>query len=60
LKLGMEIYSYNDHRSAPFSRARWLVLAPPTLLGRWSRHCHGINIAQNASFRRTKSACAIF
>src|ERR1035438_8392279 len=32
LKLGMEIYSYNDHRSAPFSRACWLVLPPPTLL----------------------------
>ena len=28
---GMEIYSYNDHRSDPFSRARWLVLPPPTL-----------------------------
>src|SRR5438094_6171266 len=24
LKLGMEIYSYNNHRSAPFLRARWL------------------------------------
>src|SRR3979411_1648985 len=33
LKLGMEIYSYNDHRSAPFSRACWLASAPPTLLG---------------------------
>ncbi len=43
LELGMEIYSYNDHRSAPFSRAGWLVLAPPTLLGPRSRHCHGIN-----------------
>jgi hypothetical protein len=31
LKLGMEIYSYNNHRSAPFSRAGWLVLPPPTL-----------------------------
>src|SRR5580658_5081449 len=41
--LGVEIYSYNDHRSAPFSRACWLALAPPTLLGRRSRHCHGIN-----------------
>src|SRR5438105_3411672 len=27
------IYSYNDHRSAPFSRACWLALAPPTLHG---------------------------
>src|SRR5205814_35877 len=43
LKLGMVIDSYNDHCSAPFSRACWLVLAPPTLLGRGSRHCHGIN-----------------
>src|SRR5262249_16123729 len=25
LKLGVEIYSYNDHRSAPFSRACWLA-----------------------------------
>jgi hypothetical protein len=25
LKLGVEIYSYNDHCSAPFSRACWLV-----------------------------------
>src|ERR1700676_266464 len=25
LKLGVEIYAYNDHRSAPFSRACWLV-----------------------------------
>jgi hypothetical protein len=31
LKLGMEIHSYNDHRSAPFSRTRWLVSSPPTL-----------------------------
>src|SRR5579864_1938050 len=36
LKLGVKIYSYNDHCSAPFSRACWLV-APPTLLGNWSR-----------------------
>src|SRR6266849_10019185 len=26
-----------------FSRACWLALAPPTLLGAGSRHCHGIN-----------------
>jgi len=43
LKLGVEIYSYNDHCSAPFSRACWLASAPPTLLGPGSRHCHGIN-----------------
>src|SRR5437660_7910130 len=29
LKLGVEIYSYNDHCSAPFSRACWLPSAPP-------------------------------
>jgi len=27
-------------------RACWLALAPPTLLGRRSRHCHGINYTQ--------------
>jgi len=43
----VEIYSYNDHRSAPFSRAWWLALAPPTLPGRGSRHCHGINCAHD-------------
>src|SRR5215831_19647791 len=43
LKLGVEICSYNDHRSAPFSRACWLDSAPPTLPGCRSRHCHGIN-----------------
>src|SRR5881397_4057412 len=42
------VTTYNDHCSAPFSRACWLALAPPTLLGRGSRHCHGINLAQNA------------
>src|SRR6266496_6239594 len=47
LKLGVKIYSYNDHCSAPFSRACWLALAPPTLLGRGSRHCHGINCTHN-------------
>src|SRR5206468_440888 len=36
-------FSALDHCSAPFSRACWLALAPPTLLGRGSRHCHGIN-----------------
>src|SRR5205807_10189386 len=49
LKLGVKIYSYNDHCSAPFSRACWLALAPPTLLGRGSRHCHGINCTHNGS-----------
>jgi len=41
----VKIDSYNDHRSAPFLRACWLVKAPPTLLGPRSRHCHGINYA---------------
>jgi len=27
LKLGVKIYSYNDHCSAPFARALWLVCA---------------------------------
>src|SRR5206468_11489319 len=40
-------FSALDHCSAPFSRACWLALAPPTLLGRGSRHCHGINITHN-------------
>jgi hypothetical protein len=35
LKLGVKTYSYNDHRSAAFSRARRLALAPPTLLEAW-------------------------
>src|SRR5207248_7105873 len=48
LKLGMVIDSYNDHCSAPFSRACWLAYAPPTLLGSGSRHCHGINYTQNS------------
>jgi hypothetical protein len=30
-------------------RARWLDSAPPTLLERGSRHCHGINCAQTPS-----------
>src|SRR2546428_2713064 len=51
LKLGVEIYSYNDHCSAPFSRACWLASAPPTLLGPGSRHCHGINYTSNSANR---------
>ncbi|MFZ0915073.1 MAG: hypothetical protein WAN09_17510, partial [Candidatus Korobacteraceae bacterium] len=42
-----KIYSYNDHCSAPFSRALLVGSAPPTLLGCGSRHCHGINSASN-------------
>jgi hypothetical protein len=33
LRRRVEIYSYNNHCSAPFSRACWLALAPPTLPG---------------------------
>jgi hypothetical protein len=33
----------NDHLFGSFLRACWLPLAPSTLLGRGSRHCHGIN-----------------
>src|SRR5262252_434681 len=40
---GVKIGSYNNHRSAPFLRACWLVFGTPTLLGLRSRHCHGIN-----------------
>src|SRR5438128_9037615 len=54
LKLGVKIYSYNDHCSAPFSRACWLALAPPTLLGRGSRHCHGINCTHDPSPERKR------
>src|SRR5207244_1674201 len=55
LKLGVKIYSYNDHCSAPFSRACWLALAPPTLLGRGSRHCHGINCTNNSQVVKSPS-----
>src|SRR5881296_723920 len=43
LKPRVKIYSYNDHCSAPFSEPVGWFLAPPTLLGPGSRHCHGIN-----------------
>src|SRR5215471_20796333 len=43
LKLGVKICTYNHHCSAPSSRALLVGLAPPTLLGLRSRHCHGIN-----------------
>jgi hypothetical protein len=42
--------------SAPFSRACWLALAPPTLLGRGNRHCHGIN-CQNHDWRLLELYC---
>src|SRR5215475_7100005 len=47
LKLGVKICTYNHHCSAPSSRALLVGLAPPTLLGLRSRHCHGINYTQN-------------
>src|SRR6266568_4941801 len=43
LRPGVKIHSYNDHCSAPFSEPVGWFLAPPTLLGPGSRHCHGIN-----------------
>src|SRR6266566_6028724 len=48
LRPGVKIHSYNDHCSAPFSEPVGWFLAPPTLLGPGSRHCHGINYTQNA------------
>jgi hypothetical protein len=36
---------YNDHCSAPFSRAL-VGLHHQSLLGRGSRHCHGINFTK--------------
>src|ERR1051325_7864332 len=56
LKLGMVIDSYNDHCSAPFSRACWLAYAPPTLLGSGSRHCHGINYTNYYALWRSRHA----
>src|SRR5216117_722593 len=47
LKLGVEIYSYNDHRSAPFPEPR-LVGTTQVYLGVGSRHCHGINFTSDA------------
>src|SRR5258705_232427 len=46
LKARMVIRSYNDHCSAPFSRALagW---HHQSLIGRGSRHCYAINYAQN-------------
>ena len=32
------------------SRACWLDSAPPTLLERGSRHCHGINYGSRGTF----------
>ncbi len=42
LEARMVIRSYNDHRSAPFSRAL-VGWHDQSLLGRRSRHCYGIN-----------------
>jgi hypothetical protein len=42
LKARMVIRSYNDHCSAPFSRAL-VGWHHQSLLGRGSRHCYGIN-----------------
>src|SRR5215475_8361303 len=42
LKARMVVCSYNDHCSAPFSRAFWLVGTTKVYSGPGSRHCHGI------------------
>src|ERR1700687_1593678 len=42
----MVIRSYNDHCSAPFSRAL-VGWHHQSLLGRGSRHCYGINYTKN-------------
>jgi len=42
LKPRVVIRSYNDHCSAPFSRAL-VGLHHQSLIGRGSRHCYGIN-----------------
>jgi hypothetical protein len=55
----VEIYSYNDHCSAPFSRACWLDSTPPTLLGRGGRHCHGINYTQIPRLQGSMSEMAM-
>src|ERR1700746_1041673 len=51
LKLGVKIYSYNDHVRS-FLPSLWLGLHHRSLLGNWSRHCHEINSTQNP---RTKA-----
>ena len=47
LKDRVVICSYNDHCSAPFSRAFWLVATTKVYSGPGSRHCHGINYTHN-------------
>src|SRR6266481_363977 len=42
LKPRVVIHSYNDHCSAPFSRAFWLVGTTKVYPGVGARHCHGI------------------
>src|SRR5208337_2539623 len=46
LKPRVVIASYNDHCSAPFSRAL-VGWHHQSLIGRGSRHCYGINYTQN-------------
>src|ERR1017187_9539396 len=43
----MEIYSYNDHRSAPSPEPVGWFCHLQLYLGCGSRHCHGINYTQN-------------
>src|SRR6478672_12200086 len=55
LKGRVVICSYNDHCSAPFSRAFWLVGTTKVYPGPGSRHCHEINYSCN-SWRTSVSA----
>src|SRR5215472_9838663 len=59
LKLGVKICTYNHHCSAPSSRALLVGLAPPTLLGLRSRHCHGINYTHQPPSKRSFLAVPI-
>src|SRR5262249_49079594 len=53
LKLGVKICSYNDHCSAPFSRVL-VGKHHQSLLGRGSRHCHGINYTNYCYWAKRK------
>jgi hypothetical protein len=71
----MIITTYNQHVRL-LSPSPLVGLAPPTLLGHWSRHCHGINYTHHrvnerwrpvtslnflfAKNNRSKSVCSLF
>src|SRR5579871_1566486 len=48
LKARVIITTYNQHVRL-LSPSLLVGVAPPTLLGHWSRHCHAINYTQNLS-----------